>query len=86
MQVFLTILMNIASAALAITSIVNYSMDLADKRFWDTCNVPKRQDDGYYWITPSPSKIAILDEDFKKRLETYSVCEENKQIIQVMTY
>ncbi|XP_058232955.1 uncharacterized protein tmem176l.1 [Hemibagrus wyckioides] len=80
--VFLAVLMNIASAALAITSIVNYSMDLAGKRFWDTCDPPGRQDYLYSWTTPSPSKIAMWDEVFKKRLEMYRVCEENKQIIQ----
>ncbi|XP_060717500.1 uncharacterized protein LOC132840117 [Tachysurus vachellii] len=79
----LTVLMNIMSAALAITFIVKYSMDLATRPRWSKCEDPAANEGyRYSWTTPSPTKKAMLDEIFEKKLEDYRVCKENWLIIQ----
>ncbi|MCI4391209.1 hypothetical protein PGIGA_G00131410 [Pangasianodon gigas] len=76
--VVLTVVMNIVSAALAITAIVLYSVDLAQTRYY-LCESPeRRQDTYYYWTTASPSKKAEWDEIFQRKLEIYRVCQENQ--------
>lgn len=86
-QVVLTVVMNIVSSALAITAIVLYSVALAQIRYIYECELPKREpDDRYYWTTASPSKKAQLDELFEIKLENYRRCEQNKHLIQVITF
>lgn len=79
--------MNIVSAALAITAIVLYSVDLAEGRYNYWCNRPEHQKDNLYsWTTATPSKKAEWDKTFEKQLENYRVCEENWYLMKVITF
>lgn len=85
MQVVLTVMMNIVSTALAVTSIVLYSVDLAQTpyRYW--CRMPKQQENYYVWTTASPVKKAKLEEIYQQRLENYRVCVENELMLKVIS-
>ncbi|KAF4076089.1 hypothetical protein AMELA_G00226620 [Ameiurus melas] len=83
--VVLTVVMNIVSGALAITAIVLYSVDLAQRWYFQECDLPKRQqDDLYQWTTASPSKKAQMDELFEIRLENYRGCEQSTHLLKTI--
>lgn len=85
-QVVLTVMMNIVSAALAITTIVLYSVDLVGRQYNYWCHLPDRQeDDRYSWTTASPAKKAEQEEIYQMKLERYRVCQEHKLIMKVIT-
>ncbi|XP_062841672.1 uncharacterized protein tmem176l.1 [Trichomycterus rosablanca] len=82
--VFMTVMMNVVGVALAITGIVLYSVDLARGPYFYGCSPPDEKGYRYSWTTPSPSRRDALDETYQKKLEDYSVCMNNKHIIQMV--
>lgn len=85
LQVILIVVMNIVSAAFAIAATVLYSVDLRQRHYKYFCRLPKRRDDSwYYWTTASPARKAEWEKDFQGKLESYTVCEEIRVIMQVI--
>lgn len=82
MQIVLTVVMNITSAALAITAIVLYSLELG-RNYYYWCEPPKSEQHLYSWTTQSTLK---RDEIFEKKRENYRICEESRKLVQVITF
>ncbi|XP_060756380.1 uncharacterized protein tmem176l.1 [Neoarius graeffei] len=78
--IVLTVVMNITSAALAITAIVLYSLELG-RNYYYWCEPPKSEQHLYSWTTQSTLK---RDEIFEKKRENYRICEESRKLVQLL--
>ncbi|XP_071253621.1 transmembrane protein 176B-like [Salvelinus alpinus] len=75
----INVLMNLSGAALAITGIVLYAIDLAHYKFWWICN-----DDNYNWRDDYYGGQVAKPPSYSERDRLLAKCKDAKQIAQML--